>query len=152
MLNDKNKRKSCIFFASDYHFEMISLPYIREKLRDNKKVTILTENKLNETIEKLLERINIPENEKEIIKQIDWSNNLSKIEEIEQNEIIFIKGSKKFIEDTNKKIKEKNVEIIDCYDINEIGNDSSDIYENYKEVLQSQDINKRKKEKLDDKI
>ena len=27
----KTKEKTCAFFASDYHFEMISLPYIEKK-------------------------------------------------------------------------------------------------------------------------
>ena len=32
---NKSKEKLCLFFASDYHFEMISLPYINEKLKQN---------------------------------------------------------------------------------------------------------------------
>ena len=36
MKKNKRKEKICLFFASDYHFEMISLPYINENLKKNK--------------------------------------------------------------------------------------------------------------------
>ena len=36
MKKHKRKEKICLFFASDYHFEMISLPYINENLKKNK--------------------------------------------------------------------------------------------------------------------
>ena len=32
---NKREEKLCLFFASDYHFEMISLPYINESLKEN---------------------------------------------------------------------------------------------------------------------
>ncbi len=38
------KKKTCAFYASDYHFEMISLPYINKKLDESKEVIVLTEN------------------------------------------------------------------------------------------------------------
>ena len=51
--NQKTKEKTCAFYASDYHFEMISLPYINKKLDESKEVIVLTENNLKETIKKL---------------------------------------------------------------------------------------------------
>ena len=35
---NKREEKLCLFFASDYHFEMISLPYINESLKKNENV------------------------------------------------------------------------------------------------------------------
>ena len=35
---DKTKEKNCLFFASDYHFEMISLPYINKSIKTIKKL------------------------------------------------------------------------------------------------------------------
>ena len=41
MLENKNsKDKVCAFYASDYHFEMMTLPYISKKLDESKKVLI----------------------------------------------------------------------------------------------------------------
>ena len=56
-----NKEKICMFFASDYHFEMISVPYINKNLKNNKNVIVITENDLNQTIEEFLSKVNIKE-------------------------------------------------------------------------------------------
>ena len=40
----ETKEKICAFYASDYHFEMISLPYINKQIEEDKQVIILTEN------------------------------------------------------------------------------------------------------------
>ena len=53
------KEKMCAFYASDYHFEMISLPYISRSIDENKKVIILTENNLEETVNTLISRMNL---------------------------------------------------------------------------------------------
>ena len=60
--NQSTKEKSCVFYVSDYHFEMISLPYISKKLEEEKKVIILTENNLE----------NLNENHREIIVLKLW--------------------------------------------------------------------------------
>ena len=44
------KEKTCAFYASDYHFEMISLPFIEKNIEENKEIIILTENNLEDTI------------------------------------------------------------------------------------------------------
>ncbi len=60
-------KKVCAFYASDYHFEMISLPYINQKIENEDEIIILTENDLEKTIEKLIERINLEEEKKKKI-------------------------------------------------------------------------------------
>ena len=57
-MNKETKEKICTFFASDYHFEMISLPYIDKKLEENEEIIILTENNLEDTIKTLLSKMN----------------------------------------------------------------------------------------------
>ena len=71
--NGKNE-KVCLFFASDYHFEMISLPYINENLKKDKNIVVFTENDLNKTIYKLLSNVNLSKEEKENIERVDWKN------------------------------------------------------------------------------
>ena len=51
---EKTKEKTCVFFASDYHFEMITLPFIEKNLRNNKKIIVLTDNDLEDTIKNLI--------------------------------------------------------------------------------------------------
>ena len=59
--NQLTKEKTCAFYASDYHFEMISLPYIEKNLEDNKDIIVLTENSLEDTMRTLISNINLKE-------------------------------------------------------------------------------------------
>lgn len=141
------KQKTCAFYASDYHFEMISLPYINKKIEENKEIIILTENNLEQTIKTLISKMNLKEEKKKKIFEIDWKNNdlnkfkkiKNKIEE-EKEIIIFVKGKENYINNINKNIekwteKRNNVKIIDCYDMEEIGEKLDTIIEQYKMVL-----------------
>ena len=85
--NQKTKEKTCAFYASDYHFEMISLPYINKKLDESKEVIVLTENNLKETIKTLVSKINLNEDKKVDILKIDWENNdLNKFKKTQKEE------------------------------------------------------------------
>lgn len=121
--NEKTKEKSCIFYVSDYHFEMISLPYISKKIEEGKKIIILTEENLEETIKILVDKINLKEEKKKQILKINWNKNdaekLQEIKEEVETEIL-IKGTEEYIDKMNKEIEQinnKNIKIIDCYNI-----------------------------------
>lgn len=147
--NQKTKEKTCAFYASDYHFEMISLPYINKKLDESKEVIVLTENNLKETIKTLVSKINLNEDKKEAILKIDWENNdLNKFKKINEDikskkdMVIFVKGKENYIKNINENIekwteKSKNVEIIDCYDMEEISQDMDNIMDQYKFTLKT---------------
>lgn len=147
--NQKTKEKTCAFYASDYHFEMISLPYINKKLDESKEVIVLTENNLKETIKTLVSKINLNEDKKVDILKIDWENNdLNKFKKINEDikskkdMVIFVKGKENYIKNINENIekwteKSKNVEIIDCYDMEEISQDMDNIMDQYKFTLKN---------------
>lgn len=146
---NKREEKLCLFFASDYHFEMISLPYINKKLDESKEVIVLTENNLKETIKKLVSKINLNEDKKVDILKIDWENNdLNKFKKINEDikskkdMVIFVKGKENYIKNINENIekwteKSKNVEVIDCYDMEEISQDMDNIMDQYKFTLKT---------------
>lgn len=149
----KNKEKLCLFFASDYHFEMISLPYINENLKKDKNIIVVTENNLKETVNKLLSNINLTEEEKDKIKRIDWENNdLNKFKQIKKankenkETIIFVKGKENYINNINKNIENwlniEEMKVIDCYDINEVQDNVSDIVVKYGKLLSTSGIEK----------
>lgn len=149
----KTKEKLCLFFASDYHFEMISLPYINGKLKENKEVIMITENDLNSTVSTVLDRINLKPEEKEKIINIDWKNNNSdKIKRLEneniqnKEKVIFIKGKEKYINNINRNINnlicDKNTQVIDCYDINEVQENIKEIAKGYSNILSTSGIEK----------
>ena len=150
---NESKEKMCLFFASDYHFEMITLPYINKNLKQNKDIVIVTENNLEKTVEKVIANINLQNEEKEDLENIDWNNNNSKkLRKIENlnNEgkdlIVFIKGKEDYIKNMNKNIKNliknEKTEIINCYDINEIQEDIKNIIKNYDNILSTSGIEK----------
>lgn len=149
----KSREKLCLFFASDYHFEMISLPYISDNLKKNKKIIMVTENDLNGSVEKLLSNVNLSHEEKEKIININWeSNDTNKFREIKNaNEekketIIFVKGKENYIDNINKNIDNwidvDDIKIIDCYDINEVHDNISNIAKKYSKILSTSGIEK----------
>ena len=142
-----------MFFASDYHFEMISLPYINESLKKNKDVVIMTENDLGNSVNKVISSINLNEEEKNRLNKIDWKNDeLNKFKEVKNADkdgkelLIFVKGRENYINNMNKNIENwtnlKNVEIVDCYDINEVQNNAGEIAKQYDNVLFSSGVEK----------
>ena len=145
--NKSTKEKICTFYTSDYHFEMISLPYINKKIEENNEVIILTENNLEKTINKLVSNINLNNDKKEKILNINWKkDDLNKFKLINkntknnQNMIIFIKGNENYIKNINKNIEkwtEKNIntQIIDCYNVAEISEKLDEVASNYNKVL-----------------
>ena len=148
MLENKNsKDKVCAFYASDYHFEMMALPYISKKLDESKKIIILSENDLNDTVNVLIERTNLETDKKEKILNLNWNNNdLENFRRISENvknkeqTIIFVKGKENYINNVNKNIEkwienDMNSKVINCYDIQEIGSEINRIMENYGTIL-----------------
>ena len=125
-INENTKEKICAFYASDYHFEMISLPYIENKLEMNKKIFILTENNLVETINVLISKVNLEQQKKKEILDLNWENN--------------VKGNKNYIKNINENIENlilerKNLTIIDCYNMEEISEDIKETTRKYNKVL-----------------
>ena len=147
VMENITKEKSCAFYASDYHFEMISLPYISKGMDENKEIVILTENDLKDTVNTLISKMNLQEEKREKILSLDWNNNdLKKFKEISKKTkedvdmIIFVKGKQNYIKNINKNIEkwvvtDKHVKIIDCYEFFEIEEKIDEIAKKYDKVL-----------------
>lgn len=145
--NQETKEKICAFYASDYHFEMISLPYIESKLEEKNEVIILTENNLEETIKILISRMNLAEEKEKRILDINWNDDdLTKFKQIKEkleknkNMIIFVKGKENYIKNINRNIEKwiniaDSVKVINCYDMEEISEKLDDIMDQYKKIL-----------------
>lgn len=143
----ETEEKICAFYASDYHFEMISLPYINKQIEENKQVIILTENNLEETINTVILKTNLKEDKKVKILNISWKNDdFNKMKEVKEavknkkDTVIFIKGKKNYIKNINENIenwvqKSEKLKVIDCYDLEEISDNLDGIMEQYKKVL-----------------
>lgn len=146
-MSEKTKEKTCVFYVSDYHFEMISLPFIERNLESKKEVIVLTENDLEDTIKVLLSKVNLKDEKKKNLSKINWSqNNQIKFKQIKNNIennkeiVIFIKGKEDYIKNINKKLDKliknnDNTKIIDCYNLNDVNGNLSRIMSSYKNML-----------------
>lgn len=130
VVQNERKEKTCCFYVSEFHLEMILVPYINEKI--NEDITILTEKKLRETLEILISKMNLNEENKEKILKLGWDGE----EKIKENSNIIIVGSKEFIKNKNEELENKNVlSVLDCYDFEKEKDDMENIVKQYKNSL-----------------
>ena len=130
VVQDKREEKTCCFYVSEFHLEMILVPYINKKIEEN--ITILTEKNLRKTVEILISKMNLPKENRDKILKLGWDGE----ENIKQNSNIIIIGSKEYIKNRNKEIEDKKaVSVLDCYDFNEEKEDMSNIIKQYKNSL-----------------
>lgn len=135
---DGKTKKMCLFCASEYHLEMILLPYIKANIEQTRFV-ILTQTNLTETMNILLERTNLKEEFKKKVKKINWQNtNINLVNKYHKNGskiCVIINGSMEYIEENNKLLEiYKEIKIINCYNIND-KIDVELIKSEYKDIL-----------------
>lgn len=137
-------KKYCCFYVSDFHLEMILLPYIKDNI-DKSKFIILTEKNLVESIKILLERTNLNCDEK--IKMLDLNWNSKTIGEISnlnfKDHTIIINGSSDYICKINEEIMQtdhQKLTIIDCYNVSEESLKVMKIQEKYDGILNTKKL------------
>lgn len=130
MIIKYEREKICCFYVSEFHLEMILIPYINEKI--NEDITIITQKKLRETLETLISKINLKEENKEKILKLGWNGE----QEIKDNSNVIIIGTKEFIKDKNKELEGKNIlSVLDCYEFEKEKDDIENIVKQYKNSL-----------------
>ena len=58
VLEEKKVKNICNFYVSEYHLEIMLLPYISKKIDNEENITIITEIDLESTLNVVIERIN----------------------------------------------------------------------------------------------
>ena len=137
VLEEKKVKDICNFYVSDYHLEIMLLPYISKKIEEGEEIVIITEKNLAETLKEVINKTNINEDNRDKIINLGW-NKQEKDIKINPNTDIILIGSKKFIEEKMfniKKQKIENIRLIACYDYNEIKDNMQDIANKYDGVL-----------------
>lgn len=135
---ERNIKVLSSFYVSDFHLEMIILPHIIKKMEKENEIVILTEKKLEKSVKFLISRLNIEEDKKEKILKLNWNNkalNKNNYIDYQKDKVFFIIGTKKYIEEKNQEIKFNNVEIVNCYDLEEVKEDILNIKDNSDEIL-----------------
>lgn len=136
VVEEKNIERLCSFYVSDFHLEMILVPYIIKKLENNGNVEIITEKNLEETIKILISKMNLNEENKQKILKLNW--NKKDINQFENELNIIIIGTEEFIEEKNKqieKLKLKQISIVNCYEFEKIKNNINNIINNHDKSL-----------------
>lgn len=124
IIKNKNIEKICNFYVSDFHLEMILLPYLNQKLKEEEPVTIISEKNLNQSIKELISKVNLDNEAKNNILNLKWDS--AEIKEIQNNSNVVLIGTKNFIEQKKNKLIDMDVEnlkIIDCYNLQEVEKD-----------------------------
>ncbi len=132
VVGDKRIDKMCSFYVSDFHLEMILVPFINKKIEENEEIIIKTQKNLKDTLEILLSKINIKEENKEKILDLGW--NITENKKIEDKSNVIIIGNKNYISEINNKIREKDITditVIDCYKFEDIKDNMNSIMNNY---------------------
>lgn len=130
-VKDKKIEKVYSSYVSEYHLEMILVPFINSKIEEKENVVIETEYDMNETLKTLLSKLNLKEENKEKILRLGWNK---KENNIESKDNVIIIGNKDYIENTNRRIMQKNIEdltIVDCYKFEDICNNMSEVADKY---------------------
>ena len=136
--------KKCCLYASDFHLEMILLPYIKERINESEFI-IITQNDLSDTIRVLVDRVNIDNKQKEEILKLNWKeSSIKKVQSIKdtignvEKMNIIVNGDCNYIEVINRELEllnSNNIDIIDCFNVNDINLNMNNVKNNYDEVL-----------------
>lgn len=148
---ENNIKKVCCLYVSDWHLSVMLLPYINKQINEDVEITTIFNNDVEKNIKLLVEKLNLKNSEK--ILNLDYgikeNNDYIEIEKILKNknkkeQLIIINGNEEQIEETNKNIEEyikknnienKNIKIINCYDVSNISTSLEDVMSRYKTIL-----------------
>lgn len=140
----KKINKMCSFYVNEWHLTVMMLPYINSKMQNNEKVTILSEENLENNIETILQKLNINNKVKNEIENLYWKStpiNMvdTMVNEVTSKDNIIIVGNEEYIENANKiidkKIKTGEINIIDCYEVMQFNNNIDSILKNHEKVI-----------------
>ena len=143
IIENKKIEKICNFYVSDFHLEMILLPYLNEKIQENEPINIISEKNLNQSINELISKVNLDKNMKNTILNLKW--NSSDIKNIQNNSNVILVGTKDFIEQKTNKLMDmdiENLKIIDCYNLQEVEKEIPKIVSTHDKNLNSLGITK----------
>ena len=140
---NKNTKKVCSFYVSEWHLITMIIPYLREKTNSKANIITIFEKSMKENIETLMEKVVLNNEDKEKILSINWNKSEEKIEnkiniKNENETIVIIAGSKDYIKSKNRIIdeyKNKNITVINCFELANFKDDIKDILETHKYVL-----------------
>ena len=138
------------------------LPYIEEAEEKGEHLNTILENNISYNMKEILTRIKISDRKKEQISRIGWESkkvikygeikkHMEKITKFQNKITIIIEGKKdrieyinknieKWIRKSEKKLKKKEIKIINCYEVTEFNQDLNEILDKHDKILNTSGI------------
>ncbi len=157
-------KRVCGFYVSSMHLITMILPFIKEEINKGIKIETVLQYNLKENVSNMLSNLIINNEEKEKFLKINWSNNkiqkYSNVEKKLKNAVennnkvnILISGSRKYIEEANEivykfinkninKIRQKEITIINCYEVTEFDDNIREILDAHEFIINTAGIHK----------
>ena len=135
--------KACNFYVSEWHLYAAMLPFVRDELKFENNVIIISQDNLMLGINKLINKIDVKFYNKNGVNDIKW------IRDVEELDItsginptdIFVQGTEDYINEINEylntKIKNiyREIRIINCYELYDSNNSLYDILDRHNYVF-----------------
>lgn len=144
-----NMKKICNFYVSDIHLSVMLLQYMKQQINEDVEIATIFEDFNTKKYLNLIDNTEV--GEKSV--NINWLKNISELNEIELNnkkKVIFIvNGCKDYISKENQKIFEylnkksylnKEIVLINCYNVEEVCNEMKKIVMSYDSILNTSGI------------
>ena len=159
---ERNYLKICGIYVSDWHLTAMLLPYIESTIDKGEHLNTILEKNISSNMKELLSRLKISDVKKEKIINIGWESKelmkygnikdyMEKITKGNNKIAILIEGKKeridyinqnieKWIKKSEKKIKSKEIKIINCYDVSEFNKNLKEILDTHDKVINTSGI------------
>lgn len=136
---NKNVKSICSFYASECHLVTMLLPNIDKKINTGVKITTILEKDLTKEMKTLLKNLHIENQDK--ILNIGWGKTeTTEIKsKIKNNDYIIVNGTKDFVKNVRdlieKNVGEKEITLLECYDIEECKYELKEILDEHDMIL-----------------
>lgn len=159
---ENGKLRICSFYVSDWHLTAMLLPFIQERVKSGDNINTIFEKDIESNMKEILTRLQIDSKTKEKILNIDWKsksfikyddvkNYLNQVIKNKGETIILVEGNKERIEYINKnidrwiekqsrKLKNKSVKIINCYEVTEFNENLKGILNMHDKILNTSGV------------
>lgn len=135
--------KACNFYVSEWHLYAAMLPFVRDELKFENKVIIVSQDNLMIGINSLINKIDINFYNKNGINDIEWIRDVEQLDiNSEINPInIFVQGTEEYISEMNDYLAEKlksvyrQIRIINCYELYDSNNSLYEILDKHDYVF-----------------
>lgn len=159
---EKKYLKICSFYVSDWHLTAMLLPYVEEAEEKNEHLNTILENNISYNMKEILTRVKMSDRKKEEIIKVGWENKdlikygdikkyMERITKDEEKITLIIEGEKskiecinknidKWIKKSEKRLKKKEIKIINCYEVGQFNKDLNEILDSHDKILNTSGI------------